>query len=191
MLKSYFSSNNIEIGCDEVGRGCLSGPVVAAAVILPKNFKNKEIKDSKKLNEKLRNKLNLLIQNNALEYTYGVVENHEIDKINILNASFLAIHRALNKTETNFNSILVDGNKFLKYKNIEHHCIIKGDNEYLSIASASIIAKVYRDKIMEKLHLEYPKYLWNKNKGYPTKHHKNQIKKIGVSKYHRISFNLY
>ena len=191
MLKSYFSSNNIEIGCDEVGRGCLSGPVVAAAVILPKNFKNKEIKDSKKLNERLRNKLNLLIQNNALEYTYGIVENHEIDKINILNASFLAIHRALNKTETNFNSILVDGNKFLKYKNIEHHCIIKGDNEYMSIASASIIAKVYRDKIMEKLHLEYPKYLWNKNKGYPTKHHKNQIKEIGVSKYHRISFNLY
>ena len=191
MLKPYFSSNNIEIGCDEVGRGCLSGPVVAAAVILPKNFKNKEIKDSKKLNEKLRNKLNLLIQNNALEYTYGIVENHEIDKINILNASFLAIHRALNKTQTNFNSILVDGNKFLKYKNIEHHCIIKGDNEYMSIASASIIAKVYRDKIMEKLHLEYPKYLWNKNKGYPTKHHKNQIKEIGVSKYHRISFNLY
>ena len=191
MLKQYFSSNNIEIGCDEVGRGCLSGPVVAAAVILPKNFKNKDIKDSKKLNENLRNKLNLLIQNNALEYRYGIVENHEIDKINILNASILAIHRALNKTQINFNSILVDGNKFLKYKNIEHHCIIKGDNEYMSIASASIIAKVYRDKIMEKLHLEYPKYLWNKNKGYPTKHHKNQIKEIGVSKYHRISFNLY
>ena len=191
MLKQYFSSKNIEIGCDEVGRGCLSGPVVAAAVILPKNFKNKDIKDSKKLNENLRNKLNLLIQNNALEYRYGIVENHEIDKINIFNASLLAIHRALNKTQTNFDSILVDGNKFLKYKNIEHHCIIRGDNEYLSIASASIIAKVYRDKIMEKLHLEYPKYLWNKNKGYPTKHHKNQIKEIGVSKYHRISFNLY
>ena len=124
MLKQYFSSNNIEIGCDEVGRGCLSGPVVAAAVILPKNFKNKDIKDSKKLNENLRNKLNLLIQNNALEYRYGIVENHEIDKINILNASFLAIHRALNKTQTNFDSILVDGNKFLKYKNIEHQLVL-------------------------------------------------------------------
>ena len=190
MLASYLHKNKIEVGCDEAGRGCLAGPVVAAAVILPKNFKQPLLNDSKKLSEKKRILLRTEIKENAIAYSIGIVENEEIDKINILNASILAMHRALDQIKNPFDSILVDGNQFKKYNKTEHHCIIKGDGKYLSIAAASILAKTYRDDLMKKLHLEYPQYQWENNKGYPTKSHRAVIKKIGVSQYHRKSFKL-
>tara|TARA_B100000963_G_scaffold276248_1_gene244537 strand:+ start:468 stop:1067 length:600 start_codon:yes stop_codon:yes gene_type:complete len=190
MLASYLHKNKIEVGCDEAGRGCLAGPVVAAAVILPKNFKHLLLNDSKQLSEKKRDLLRTEIIKNALAYAIGIVDHKEIDEINILNASILAMHRALDQIKNPFNSILVDGNRFKKYNETEHHCVIKGDGKYLSIAAASILAKTYRDDLMKKLHLEHPQYQWENNKGYPTKSHRAAIKKIGVSQYHRKSFRL-
>ena len=190
MLASYLHKNKTEVGCDEAGRGCLAGPVVAAAVILPKNFKQPLLNDSKQLNEKKRIFLRTEIKENAIAYAIGIVDHKEIDKINILNASILAMHRALDQIKKPFDNILVDGNQFKKYNEIEYHCIIKGDGKYSSIAAASILAKTYRDDLMKKLHLEHPQYQWEYNKGYPTKSHRAAIKKIGVSQYHRKSFRL-
>lgn len=190
MLASYLHKNKIEVGCDEAGRGCLAGPVVAAAVILPKNFKHLLLNDSKQLSEKKRDLLRTEIKEHAIAYAIGIVDHKEIDEINILNASILAMHRALDQIENPFDSILVDGNRFKKYNKTEHHCIIKGDGKYLSIAAASILAKTYRDDLMKQLHLEHPQYQWENNKGYPTKSHRAAIKKIGVSQYHRKSFRL-
>ena len=190
MLASFLHKNKIEVGCDEAGRGCLAGPVVAAAVILPKNFKQPLLNDSKQLTEKKRILLRTEIKEHAIAYAVGIVDHKEIDEINILNASILAMHRALDQIKNPFNSILVDGNRFKKYNETEHHCIIKGDGKYLSIAAASILAKTYRDDLMKKLHLEHPQYQWENNKGYPTKSHRAAIKRIGVSQYHRKSFRL-
>jgi ribonuclease HII len=190
MLKSYLHKTKTEVGCDEAGRGCLAGPVVAAAVILPKNFKHPLLNDSKQLSEKNRLLLKEIVEKEAIAYAVGIVSHTEIDTINILNASFLAMHRALNQLTKPFNSILVDGNRFNKYKDTEHHCIIKGDGKYLSIAAASILAKTYRDEIMEKLDEEFPVYSWKKNKGYPTKAHRDAIREFGVNKNHRLTFRL-
>ena len=190
MLASYLHKNKIEVGCDEAGRGCLAGPVVAAAVILPKNFKHPLLNDSKQLSEKKRVLLRTEIKEHAIAYAVGIVNHKEIDEINILNASILAMHRALDQIKNPFDSILVDGNRFKKYNETEHHCIIKGDGKYLSIAAASILAKTYRDDLMKKLHLKHPQYQWENNKGYPTKSHRAAIKKIGISQYHRKSFRL-
>ena len=183
-------SNKIEIGCDEAGRGSLSGPVVASAVILPKKFKNSDLNDSKKLSLKKREELSKIILAEALSYEIGIVDQTEIDEINILNASILAMHKALEKTQINFEVILVDGPHFKKYKNHSHNCIVRGDSKYLAIAAASVIAKTYRDKFMREIHNEFPYYKWFKNKGYPTKEHRLAIKNFGVSKYHRKSFKL-
>lgn len=192
MLKKYFTSKGIEAGCDEAGRGCLAGPVVAAAVILPRKI-NKHLAlldDSKKLNEKQRNELRPLIEKNALAYAIGIVSNTEIDKINILKASFLAMHRALDQLNAKPDLLLIDGNRFTPYKTIPHQCIIKGDGKYMAIAAASILAKTYRDEIMESLHVQFPVYEWNKNKGYPTILHRSRIEKYGTCAQHRMSFNL-
>jgi len=190
MLASYLHENNIEVGCDEAGRGCLAGPVVAAAVILPKYFQHPLLDDSKKLSEKKRMELRVVVEENALAFAVGIVDHQEIDKINILNASFLAMHRALDQINSSFDSILVDGNRFNKYKDIDHHCIIKGDGKFLNIAAASILAKTYRDDLMEEMHREYPMYQWKKNKGYPTSVHREAIKLHGASSFHRMSFRL-
>lgn len=189
-LKSYWDKKLIEAGCDEAGRGCLAGPVVAAAVILPKKYKNKFLNDSKKINEKLRYELRDEIQQNALHWAFAVVNNEEIDEINILNASFLAMHRAIDQLKQIPELLLIDGNRFNKYKNINHQCIVKGDEKYLSIAAASILAKTYRDDLMHQLHEEYNYYKWDKNKGYPTVEHRKAIKNHGTSPYHRLSFTL-
>jgi ribonuclease HII len=183
-------SSKIEIGCDEAGRGSLSGPVVASAVILPKNFKNSDLDDSKKLSLRKREELSEIILEKAISCEIGIVDEKKIDEINILNASILAMHKALKKTQNTFEVILVDGPHFKSYKNHSHNCIIKGDSKYLAIAAASIIAKTYRDKFMRKIHDEFPNYKWCKNKGYPTKEHRLAIKSFGVSKYHRKSFKL-
>tara|TARA_Y100000589_G_scaffold290839_1_gene293818 strand:+ start:15579 stop:16166 length:588 start_codon:yes stop_codon:yes gene_type:complete len=190
VLKSFFDKKLIEVGCDEAGRGCLAGPVVAAAVILPKNFKNKLLNDSKKLTESQRNKLRPIIEKEAISWAVGIIYPKEIDKINILNASFKAMHKAIEQLEIKPELILVDGNRFNKYKNINHKCIIKGDSKYMCIAAASILAKTYRDDIMLNLHQKEPMYLWFKNKGYPTKEHRIAIKKYGATKYHRKTFTL-
>tara|TARA_B100001142_G_scaffold16984_1_gene15782 strand:+ start:241 stop:837 length:597 start_codon:yes stop_codon:yes gene_type:complete len=183
-------SSKIEIGCDEAGRGSLSGPVVASAVILPKNFKNSDLDDSKKLSLRKREELSEIILEKAISCEIGIVDEKKIDEINILNASILAMHKALKKTQNTFEVILVDGPHFKSYKNHSHNCIIRGDSKYLAIAAASIIAKTYRDKFMRKIHDEFPNYKWCKNKGYPTKEHRLAIKIFGVSKYHRKSFKL-
>jgi len=183
-------SSKIEIGCDEAGRGSLSGPVVASAVILPKNFKNSDLDDSKKLSLRKREELSEIILEKAISCEIGIVDEKKIDEINILNASILAMHKALKKTQNTFEVILVDGPYFKNYKNHSHNCIIRGDSKYLAIAAASIIAKTYRDKFMRKIHDEFPNYKWCKNKGYPTKEHRLAIKSFGVSKYHRKSFKL-
>ena len=190
MLELFHTKNTIEAGCDEAGRGCLSGPVVAAAVILPKNFKNEILNDSKKLTEKMRYELRPIIEKEALAWAVGIVDNNEIDEINILKASFLAMHRALDQLKTIPESILVDGNRFTPYKNIQHHCIVKGDGKYLSIAAASILAKTYRDDIMNDLAKQHPEYGWDGNKGYPTVKHRAAIKEFGTTPYHRMSFQL-
>ncbi len=190
MLKSYFDKRKKEVGCDEAGRGCLAGPVVAAAVILPKNYKNKDLDDSKKLSEKQRVALRKQIENDAIEYAIGIVSEEKIDEINILNASFLAMHHALDQLNSGFELILVDGNRFNRYKSVAHECIIKGDGKYLSIAAASILAKTNRDDIMEAYHQNYPHYFWNTNKGYPTIKHRAAIKLHGITEYHRRTFQL-
>jgi ribonuclease HII len=190
MLKPYLNKSRIEAGCDEAGRGCLAGPVFAAAVILPKGFRNKLLNDSKKLTEKERDYLRPVIEKEALDWAVAFVDNYEIDKINILNASFLAMHRAISKLKIVPESLLIDGNRFNSYKNIQHHCIIKGDEKFLSIAAASILAKTHRDACMQLMHMEYPHYGWNQNKAYCTKLHREAISLNGVSPYHRMSFTL-
>ena len=189
MLKHY-PLNKLIAGCDEAGRGCLAGPVVAAAVILPNNFKNKMLNDSKLLSEKKRDLLRKVIEKQATCWAIGIVSPAEIDKINILNASFLAMHRAIKKLYIEPEFLIIDGNRFNPYQGINHECIIKGDGKYLAIAAASVLAKTYRDDIMKKLAVEFPDYIWEKNKGYPTKKHRNAIEKIGISKHHRKSFQL-
>ena len=190
MLDAFYKPNGIEVGCDEAGRGCLSGPVVAAAVILPEGLSLPLLDDSKKLSEKKR----LILRDQLLKanvvHGVGIVSEKEIDDINILNASFLAMHRALDQIHQNFDRILVDGNRFNPYKDVEHHCMIKGDGRFKSIAAASIFAKTHRDMLMEELHKEYPVYDWNNNKGYPTKKHRAAIEQYGSCVYHRQSFTL-
>lgn len=190
MLKSFYQKNTIEAGCDEAGRGCLAGPVVAAAVILPNGFKHKWLNDSKKLSEKNRQELRPEIEEKALAYAIGICNQKEIDEINILNASFLAIHRAIDQLMLKPELLLIDGNRFNPYQNLPHQCIIGGDAKYLAIAAASILAKTERDHIMEKLDLEFPFYQWKKNKGYPTSQHRKAIAERGSCIYHRQSFTL-
>jgi ribonuclease HII len=190
MLLPYLNKKLIEAGCDEAGRGCLSGPVVAAAVILPKKFKSELLNDSKLLSEKKRDELRPLIEEKALAFAVGIVWNEEIDKINILKASFLAMHRALDQISIAPEHLLIDGNRFTPYREINHSCIVKGDSKYMSIAAASVLAKTYRDDLMQKLHEEYPMYEWLKNKGYPTKQHRAFIKEFGACEYHRKTFKL-
>lgn len=190
MLELHYDKSKIEAGCDEAGRGCLAGPVVAAAVILPKNFKNEILTDSKILSEKKRELLRPIIEKEAIAWGVGIVSPEEIDEINILNASFLAMHRAIDKLNKTPNLLLIDGNRFNKYKKTEHVCIVKGDGKYLPIAAASILAKTYRDDILKAYHKEFPDYDWNKNKGYPTKAHRQAIRDFGTTNYHRKSFRL-
>lgn len=180
----------MEAGCDEAGRGCLAGPVVAAAVILPSDFKNDILNDSKQLSESKRYALREIIEKEALGFGVAFVDNEEIDKINILKASIVAMHRALDMIKKSPGHIIVDGNRFYPYRNVPHSCIVKGDSKYLSIAAASVLAKTYRDDYMMKISENYPHYKWGKNKGYPTKEHRKAIKKFGISKYHRKSFRL-
>jgi|TARA_B110000259_G_scaffold153523_1_gene173758 ribonuclease HII len=190
MLKLHYDKSKIEAGCDEAGRGCLSGPVVAAAVILPKKFKNELLNDSKKLTEKQRDLLRPIIEKEAIAWAVGVVSPLEIDEINILNASFLAMHRAVDQLKKHPNLLLIDGNRFNKYKEIDHVCIIKGDAKFMPIAAASVLAKTYRDDIMKQHHEEFPVYDWHKNKGYPTRAHREGIRNHGTTDYHRMTFRL-
>ena len=190
MLSPYYKENQVEAGCDEAGRGCLAGPVVAAAVILPPDFSHPDINDSKKLSEKKRNYLRKVVEESAVAYAVAIVDAETIDSINILNASILGMHKALNLLTVTPNFVLVDGNRFKNYGSIPHKCIVKGDGIYASIAAASILAKTYRDQFMENLHLEYPLYGWNKNKGYPTEVHRKAIEQFGITDYHRKTFSL-
>ena len=190
MLKKYFDKLLIEAGCDEAGRGCLAGPVFAAAVIFPKNFKNSLINDSKKLDDTQRKSLRTIIEKEAIAWAVGEVSAKEIDDINILNASFLAMHRAIDQLKIIPQSLLIDGNRFNKYKKIPHTCIIEGDGKYLSIAAASILAKTYRDDYMDTLHHQFPEYDWLNNKAYATPKHLAAIKKHGITDHHRKSYNI-
>ena len=189
MLK-HFPSKLIIAGCDEAGRGCLAGPVVAAAVILPKSFKNNILNDSKVLSEKKRDALRPIIEKEAIAFAVGIVSPAEIDKINILNASFLAMHRAIEGLNTKAEFLLIDGNRFNPYHEIPHECIIKGDGKFLAIAAASVLAKTYRDDIMKGLDVKLPIYNWKQNKGYPTKQHRKAIAEFGVNQHHRKTFQL-
>lgn len=200
MLASHYYQGKIEAGCDEAGRGCLAGSVYAAAVILPENYQNELLNDSKQLTEKKRYQLRDIIQRDAIAWAVGIVTPEEIDKINILNASILAMHRALDQLKVRPEAIIVDGNRFKPYresitnndepKTLLHTTIVKGDGKYLSIAAASILAKTYRDDYMNQLAQEYPQYDWLSNKGYPTKKHREAIKQYGITPYHRKSYNL-
>ena len=190
MLSPFYKENQVEAGCDEAGRGCLAGPVVAAAVILPTDFSHPDINDSKKLTEKKRNYLRKVVEDSAIAFAVAIVDAETIDSINILNASILGMHRALDQLSVVPDFVLVDGNRFKKYKEIPHKCIIKGDGIYASIAAASILAKTYRDELMEGLNLEFPDYGWDKNKGYPTATHRAAIEQFGITPYHRKSFSL-
>jgi len=189
-LKSNYSSFHLECGTDEAGRGCLAGPVTAAAVILPMRFRHPLLNDSKLLSEKRRMLLKPIIELEAISFSFSHVWQEEIDAINILNASILAMHNAINKLNTIPEFVIVDGNRFKPIKSIPHETIIKGDRKYLSIAAASILAKTYRDAYMEKIHEEYPMYNWKQNKGYPTKEHRDAIRTYGITKYHRKTFRL-
>lgn len=190
MLLPYMDDRLIEAGCDEAGRGCLAGAVYAAAVILPKDYENEMLNDSKKLSEKKRYLLREQIERDALAWAVGVVSPQEIDEINILNASFLAMHRALDQLKLRPEALLIDGNRFKPYHDTPHTTVVKGDGKYMSIAAASILAKTYRDDYMMRLHEEYPQYHWDSNKGYPAKAHRQAIRENGVSPYHRMSYNL-
>ena len=190
MLKPYHNKGILEAGCDEAGRGCLAGPVYAAAVILPPDFHDPNLDDSKKLNIKTRDHLRGIIEREAIAFGVGLAGEQEIDRINILNASFLAMHRAVEKLDPGPEFLLVDGNRFKPYEKLPHLCIIKGDGIYASIAAASILAKTHRDEHMESLHQEYPQYGWFRNRGYPTREHRKAIMKFGPSDYHRRSFRL-
>ena len=190
MLKPFFQKALMEAGCDEAGRGCLAGPVFAAAVILPKGFYHELLNESKQVNEKNRNELRAIIEKEAIAFAVSKIENTEIDNINILKASFKAMHLAIDKLKVKPGLLLIDGNRFVPYKKTPHKCIIKGDATYTSIAAASILAKTYRDEYMNTLHLEYPQYNWNANKGYGTLTHRRAIEVYGVSPFHRKSFRL-
>lgn len=190
MLQLFLEQGRLEAGCDEAGRGCLAGPVFAAAVILPEDFANEMLDDSKKLSERQRDMLRPVIEREALAWAVGVVEAEEIDRINILNASFLAMHRAVGALLVKPDFLLVDGNRFKPYPGIPHTCIVKGDGKMMSIAAASILAKTHRDEYMRRIAGEYPQYGWDVNKGYPTKSHRDAIARYGVSPYHRRSFRL-
>lgn len=189
-LAPHFNAKFIEAGCDEAGRGCLAGPVYAAAVILPKNFNHELLNDSKKLSKKNRDLLRVIIEKEAVSWAVGIVTHSEIDEINILNASFLAMHRAVDQLKTVPELLLIDGNRFNAYLGISHQCIVKGDAKFASIAAASILAKTHRDEYMQKIHLDYPNYKWDKNQGYPTKTHRAAIKENGACEHHRLSFKL-
>lgn len=190
MLELSLYPDLIEAGCDEAGRGCLAGPVFAAAVILPKGFECEALNDSKQLSEKERYTLRPLIEKEAIAWAVGIVDHEEIDKINILNASFLAMQRAVACLKIRPQHLLIDGNRFKPFEDIPHTCVVKGDSKLLPIAAASVLAKTYRDDYMISLHQEYPLYDWDHNKGYPTKKHRAAIKEHGVTPYHRLSFNL-
>ena len=190
MLESHYSKDMIEAGCDEAGRGCLAGSVYAAAVILPPNYQNADLNDSKKLTDKKRKALREQIERDAVAWAVGVVTPEEIDQINILNASFLAMHRALDQLKVRPEAVIVDGNRFKPYQDLPYTTIVKGDGKYLAIAAASILAKTYRDDYMDALAEEYPQYDWKSNKGYPTKKHRAAIKEFGTTPYHRMSYNL-
>ena len=190
MLQSYHIPNQIEAGCDEAGRGCLAGPVFAAAVVLPKNYKNTDLNDSKQLNKKQRNTLRTEIEKNALAWSVAYVCQKEIDEINILNAAILAMHRAVEQLKIEPEYLLIDGNRFKPYKKIPFQTVVKGDGKFLSIAAASVLAKTYRDDYMAKIHTEYPNYGWLTNQGYPTKKHYEAIEKFGITPHHRKTFKL-
>ncbi len=190
MLLPYYHTDVIEAGCDEAGRGCLAGPVFAAAVILPPDFRSNLLNDSKQLSEKKRYALREVVECEALAWAVGIVSNEEIDNINILRASILAMHRALDGLKLRPEEIIVDGNRFTPYKALPYTTIVKGDGKYMSIAAASILAKTYRDDFMQKLHKEYPAYHWDKNKGYPAPAHRKAIREHGTTPYHRMTFNL-
>lgn len=190
MLLPYMEAGRCEAGCDEAGRGCLAGAVFAAAVILPPDFRNELLNDSKQLSEKQRYALRPIIEQEATAWAVGIVSPEEIDRINILNASFLAMHRAIEQLNVPPEHLLIDGNRFKKYRETPHTCVVKGDGKYLSIAAASVLAKTYRDDYMLDLHREYPVYQWDRNKGYPTKAHREAIRLHGTSPYHRMTFQL-
>ena len=190
MLKNNYFDGKIEAGCDEAGRGCLAGSVFAAAVILPPDYQNERLNDSKQLTEKRRYALREVIERDAVAWAVGIVTPEEIDHINILNASILAMHRALDQLSVRPEAVIVDGNRFKPYGALPYATIVKGDGKYLSIAAASILAKTYRDDYMNKLDNEYPQYDWHGNKGYPTKNHREAIRLHGATPYHRRSFNL-
>ena len=190
MLLPFMEAGRIEAGCDEAGRGCLAGAVFAAAVILPPDFSNEQLNDSKQLSEKRRYALRPLIEREALAWAVGIVTPEEIDRINILNASFLAMHRAVDQLKIRPQHLLIDGNRFNPYAGIPHTTVVKGDGKYLSIAAASVLAKTYRDDYMNELAAQYPGYHWLENKGYPTKAHREAIRQLGVTPYHRRSFAL-
>ncbi len=190
MLEAKYSTCRLEAGCDEAGRGCLAGPVVAAAVILPEGFRNELLNDSKQLTEKQREELRPLIEREATAWAVALVDNEEIDRVNILKASILAMHRALDALEVRPEYILVDGNRFLPYGETPYACIVKGDGKYMSIAAASVLAKTHRDEYMRQLDKEYPAYHWAKNKGYPTRDHREAIAVHGISPLHRRTFQL-
>ncbi|MDR1631362.1 MAG: ribonuclease HII [Dysgonamonadaceae bacterium] len=190
MLLPHLNKDLIEAGCDEAGRGCLAGAVFAAAVILPPDFGCEELNDSKQLSEKQRDALRPIIEKEALAWAVGIVSPEEIDKLNILNASILAMHRALDQMDICPQHLLIDGNRFKNYKDIPHTTVVKGDGKYLSIAAASVLAKTHRDEYMLRLHEEFPQYDWNHNKGYPTRKHRKAIAGIGTTPYHRRSFRL-
>lgn len=190
MLKSFFESGKLEAGCDEAGRGCLAGPVFAAAVILPPDFKNEMLNDSKKLTERQRDLLRPIIEKEAIAWAVQKVLPKRIDKINILNASILGMHKAVKKLAIKPESLLIDGNRFKPYPGIRHYCMIKGDSKFMSIAAASVLAKTYRDEYMLKLHRKFPQYAWDSNKGYPTQAHRDAIECHGPTDYHRRSFRL-
>lgn len=190
LLQSHYYDGLIEAGCDEAGRGCLAGSVYAAAVILPQNYSHPYLNDSKQLTEKRRMILRKDIEKDAIAWAVGVVSPEEIDEINILKASFLAMHRAIDQLKVRPEALIIDGNRFTPYQNLPYTPIVKGDSKYLSIAAASILAKTYRDEYMEELHSQYPQYEWSKNKGYPTVAHREAIKRYGTTPFHRMSFNL-
>ena len=190
MLKLNYSGFTLETGTDEAGRGCLSGPVVAAAVILPADFKHELLNDSKQISEKKRNLLRPFIEENALAFGVSFIHQEEVDELNVLQASITGMQRSIGQLKIQPEFIIVDGNKFKPYKNIPYETIVKGDAKFMSIAAASVLAKTYRDEYMEKIHQEFPQYNWKKNKGYPTKEHRNAIREFGVTKYHRKTFKL-
>ncbi len=190
MLELKYNKDKIEAGCDEAGRGCLAGPVFAAAVILPDDFSDPLLNDSKQLSEKQRAALRPVIEREAVAWAVAAIDNNGIDEINILNASIAAMHKALDQLNVRPEAIIVDGNRFKKYGDIPHTCIVKGDGKYLSIAAASVLAKTHRDAYMEELDSQFPEYNWKQNKGYPTQEHRNKIKQFGITAFHRKSFNL-